>query len=68
MVKFQTTEDKLVAVYSSRDEDAINIYFMRGWVQDTDILVEAPPGHRKTFLLLTFTLIIFFSLFLSFMQ
>ena len=29
--------------------------FYVGLVQDTDILVEAPPRYRKTFSLLTFT-------------
>ena len=28
--------------------------FMRGLVQDRDILIEAPPGYRKTFSFLTF--------------
>ena len=39
---------------SSKDED-----FMRGLVQDLDILVEALPRYRKTFSLPTFTWIIF---------
>ena len=46
---------------------AINRYFMRGLVQDTDILVEAFSGYRKTFSFLTFTWIVLFSLFFSFM-
>ena len=47
---------------------SINKFFMRGLVQDTDILVEAPLRYRKTFSLLTFTRIVLFSLFVSFMR
>ena len=35
------------------------LLLMRGLFRDTDILVEAPPRHRKTFSLLTFTWIVF---------
>ena len=38
------------------------------FVRDTNILMEALPRYRKTFSLLTFTWIVFFSLFLSFIQ
>ena len=45
----------------------IKIFYV-GLVRDTDILVEAPPRYRKIFSFLTFTRIVLFSLFLSFMQ
>ena len=39
---------------------AINIYFLKGLAQDTDILVEAPSEMQKDFLALDFYLNCFF--------
>ena len=55
--------DRVYHCRTTFSPSAINRYFMRGLVQDTDILVEAPPGYRKTF-----TWIVLFCFFLSFMQ
>ena len=45
----------------------INTFYV-GLVRDTYILVEAPPWYRRTFSLLTFTWIVLFYFFLSFVQ
>ena len=51
--------DRVYRCRNTFPPSAINRYFMRGLVRDTDILVVAPPRYRKTFSLLTFTWIVF---------